>query len=352
MLAIVAAASPPEAANPTSGTTGDPINTFTGELFDTMPADLVLTGPMPLVFRRYYASGLKKTGPTGRLGDNWLHNYEWNLATTASNTVRIVNHQGRLIEFTYNGSALVLLGRQDIPFQLSSNATTHTLGDPRTQMRYTFDSGGKLTQLSDGHGNTHTLTYTGNQLATVSDGLSRTLTFTYSVGGALTNVSDGLRNVGFVQTGNNLTRVRDPLGNFWGYAYDLGNLNPGLMTAWTNPVGNIPFAQQYDAQGRVTNQLDSGQFATTLIYSNLTTFFTDPRGFTRTHIHDSAGNLLTSRDEASLALGLGYNASSQRSSVTDRLGDTFVSATTRPAASPPPSRMRTAPSHSLPTRAG
>ena len=40
----------------------DPISTFTGEDFDTFPPDLSLGGPLPIEFRRYYASMLSRDG--------------------------------------------------------------------------------------------------------------------------------------------------------------------------------------------------------------------------------------------------------------------------------------------------
>lgn len=126
----------------------------------------------------------------------------------------------------------------------------------------------------------------------------------------------------------------NPLGFATTYGYDLINTNAGLMTAWTNPVGNVPFRQSYDAQGRVTNQTDGGVFTSTLAYNGLTTTITDPRGNARVHIHDSEGNLLTTRDEASLSLALGYNPAGQRSAVTDRLGDTIGIAYHAPSGQP------------------
>jgi hypothetical protein len=57
---------------------GDPVNAFTGELVMREPPDLVLGGPMPLVFARYYASRLQADAlVNSRLGNNWSHNFDW-----------------------------------------------------------------------------------------------------------------------------------------------------------------------------------------------------------------------------------------------------------------------------------
>jgi hypothetical protein len=60
----------------TSGTDNDPISLLNGELFDLSSPDLALGGPLPLVFQRYYAAFLEQDGLiTGKLGNNWLHNF-------------------------------------------------------------------------------------------------------------------------------------------------------------------------------------------------------------------------------------------------------------------------------------
>ena len=255
----------------------DPISTYTGELHDILPPDLRLGGPMALFFQRYYAAFLKKDGLiAGALGDNWLHNFEMKLAVTSSNTVNVVNNLGRFIQFTNISGAFVLASQPDVPFQLSTNGSNYILGDPRSQRLYTFDSSGKLITIADGHGNAQTLSYAGSQLASVTDGLGRTLTFEYNGSGFLTNVLDGTRSVGFVQTGNNLTSARDALGFVTTYTYDTGNPTPGLMSAATEPQGNVPYAQVFNASGQVISQTEAGTNTTTLAYSNLTTLVTDP----------------------------------------------------------------------------
>src|SRR4029077_14588984 len=46
---------------------GHRISTATGELYDWLPPDLSLGGPLPLEFRRYYASELRVNGVASRL---------------------------------------------------------------------------------------------------------------------------------------------------------------------------------------------------------------------------------------------------------------------------------------------
>ena len=100
-----------------SGTAGEPINTFTGELFNSFRPDIHLGGPMALAYSRYYASDLKSDNVSGRMGDNWRHRFEWTLSNTGT-AIDIVNHQGRLIQFTQSGAVWDLTGKTDIVFQL------------------------------------------------------------------------------------------------------------------------------------------------------------------------------------------------------------------------------------------
>ena len=299
------------------GTVGHPISTFTGELFDLLPVDLVINGPMPLVFQRYYASLLKSDGKiAGALGDNWLHTYEMTLHN--SNTVvEVVNNRGRVLTFTNNAGNYTLLGKREVPFQLVQTNATFILADPTLRRLFTFDAAGKLTKVEDGKGNAHTLSYNGNLLNTVSDGLGGMFTFSYSAGGQLTNVTDGARSVGFVQTGNNLTGSRSPLGFVTAYTYDAG----GLMTAMTYPEGNTPFTQVFDGNGRVSVQAESGTNLWRLGYNGSTTAVTNPLGAVATDSHTISGELSRYTDEAGQAVAITSNSDGQRASIGDRLGN-------------------------------
>ncbi len=140
-----------------AGSNLDPVSMLTGEIFEYLPSDLSLGGPLPLGFRRYYASFLKRVGVPGSLGDNWRHNHEWSL-TNRTTTVEVSTDLGRFIRFTNLAGDYQLIGRMEIPFQLRNNNGNFVLGDPRSRRLYTFNSAGQLNQVADGRGNTHTLT--------------------------------------------------------------------------------------------------------------------------------------------------------------------------------------------------
>ena len=82
--------------NTGTGKSNDPVDTYSGELFFHEPADLSLGGVLRLAFGRYYASYLSANAVTGELGDNWRHNFEWEIHWVA-NTIRMVTPTGKVM---------------------------------------------------------------------------------------------------------------------------------------------------------------------------------------------------------------------------------------------------------------
>ena len=316
---LPSSAKPDSAANPdSSGTDGDPINTFTGELFDQFSPDINMSGHMPLFFARYYASGLLKANISGRLGDNWRHNFEWTLTHIGSN-INIVNNRGRLIQFVQNGSAWDLTGRTSIVYQLVEGGGDFTLLDPGSNRFYKFNAVGQLTSVEDGKGNVHSLSYdAGGLLTQVTDGHGRTLSFSYNPDNHLVSITDGTRTVGFAYTADNLTTVTDLMGNDTVYTYAAG----GLMTASTSPAGNTPYTQTYNGSSKVTSQTDANGNTFSFNYTGSDTTLTDPLGNTRVHTHTATGEFSNRQDQAGLSFTMGSDATGRRNSITDRLGDT------------------------------
>jgi RHS repeat-associated protein len=316
-------------------TTDDPISSFGGNFLLTEPPDLFLRGPLPLFVQRRYDSAFFADGVVrSPLGANWQHNYDLTLITDGTNA-SVTFLDGRLIQFERTNVtqwALVTTNRarSDIGFELVERPTETALTDPRSQLAYFFDAAGRLTRIEDGRGNTNHLAYAGDRLTSVSDGLGGTLGFSYNAEGRLTNVTDGLRSVGYGHTGTNLTRFTDALGHATTYAYDPANpVSPGLMTARTRPEGNTPVTQIFDAAGRVVTQADAFVATTTLSFTNTSdpvlgprreTTITDPLGFVTKHRYDDAGDLVELVDETDKATAM-RNVSGRRYYVSDRLGN-------------------------------
>lgn len=299
---------------------GDPVGSFRGNFRFPENVALRLAGPSGIGLMAHYDSGMAADGVVqSALGPGWQHNYELRLTVAGSDAV-IAFSGGRVLKFKLNAGVWEQTFRTDVGFRLVASAGEFILGDPRSQVMYFFNGGGRLVRIEDGRGNTTTLTYSGADLATVSDGLGRTLTFTHT-GGLLTSVTDGARTVGFGYTGGTLTSFTNADGKVTLYAYDGATAR---MTSRTLPEGNTPVTQVYDASGRVTSQTDAAAGVMTLSYAQdfggFSTTITDPSGATATHGYTNFGELSSLTDEAEKMISLGVDDAGRRNGAFDRTG--------------------------------
>ncbi len=322
------------ANNDQSGTVGDPVNTFNGELYFHAAADLALPGPMQLEMRRYYASYLRRSFVVGSLGDNWRHGFEWDLRNVG-NFLVLVDDRGRVINFHRNGgfgAKWEQQTRKDVPYQVVQDMTVgshFSVLDPRDNRIYVFDvppgaSLIKLVEIQDGRGNALALSYdTAAVLQQVTDGAGRTLTFSYATDGHLASVSDGTRAVSYVYTGEDLTGFTDARGFSTGYEYDTTHPDPALLVRTTLPRGNVPYVQTYDDLGRVATQSDAAGNTFTFDYSvaGMTTV-TDPAGAVRVYIHRDDGSLLSVQDGLGNVLSIDNDETGRRIGVLGAAGAT------------------------------
>src|SRR5882757_8301754 len=276
---------------PYSGTSPGGVDMSTGELILVMRPDLVVDGPFPVVFRRYYASMLQREGfASSKLGPNWLHSYDWKLSVAGSNATLVTN-RGAVIRFTSGPGGWNLVSPTYAPFKLDQLPVgTWRVRNPIDRRIYFFDGvTWLLTQILDEKGNALNLTYTAasGQLLQVSDGLGRILTFTYeTTTGLLSQVSDGTRAVHFNYTGGTLTSFIDAMGKPWIYGVNPGPVQE-LITGITEPLGNTPMTHSYDPLGRVATQMDALGHTALYNYDTPTgNVYTDPQGNPWTYQHD------------------------------------------------------------------
>ena len=313
ILSAASVGAPPEPVGGSSSNdlqsadANDPVNTFTGELFDQLPPDLNLGGPMQLRFERYFAAHLRKNFIVGDLGSNWRHNFDATL-NISGNTAKYVSHKGRVTDFIKNLISGIWEQQTnlDTPYQLVTPVSQDAvLYDPEDENIYTFDFTtssviiGKLVKVEDSHGNSHTVTYdlANGQIQTVSDGLGRTLTFTYNSDTIpkIIIVTDGTRSVNFQYTdtidSEYMTIFTDARGGATTYVYKdtSANADHALMLRKTLPRLNVPFTQTYDTLGKVATQTDSDGNTYNFSYVGLDTTITGPLGDTRVHTHTATG---------------------------------------------------------------
>jgi len=329
---------PTRAENPSHGGLGDPLSTATGELYSGS-FDLLLGGPMPLFFHRYYASLLTPNGNVASaLGTNWMHNFDLTLIKD-TDEVTVIYFGGKTIPFIRNGGSWELQNPERVVYQLIESRADFKLMDPSIERIFTFNDEGKLIRIEDRNGNVHQLTYDEAKLIQISDGLGRTLTLSYT-SDLLTTVQDQSgRIVSFSHSDSELTGYTDARGNITAYTYtDAGGLG-SLMTAKTLPEGNTPYTQTFDGEGRTNSQTDSLGNGYLLAYNtpeNGVTQVTDSLANSYEHTHSDLGSLTHHKDQDSETITYTYDGNNRNTGMTDRQG-TPTSITYDPASGKPTS---------------
>ncbi len=324
-------------------TSRDPVNTLTGS-YAYSHTDLAIAGrgPSP-TFVRSYNSDDSRTGP---LGPGWTHNYNAHLASPGDGTSDVIldGPQGRSDRYTLAGGVFTPPPAVFTTLVKNGDGTyTATFLD---QTVWTFTSTGQLSKISDRYGNASTLTYNGSgQLVSVSDPAGRgSLTFSYT-NNLLTSVTDWASPARSVQYGydaqGRLQTVTDRAGKVTTNGYD-GTTSH--LTNITDANNHTAVTMTYDAQGRVQTQKDArglttgqattygyvtngdGTKTTTVTYP--TTSFQTSWNPTVADTYDTLGRLITrvSKPNSSETYteSIGYDASSNRNSITDGRGNTTL----------------------------
>ncbi|MFY9227026.1 MAG: RHS repeat-associated core domain-containing protein, partial [Blastocatellia bacterium] len=135
-----------------------------------------------------------------------------------------------------------------------SNGTLEYISKNGDKME--FDSNGRLTDIVDRNNNTTVLTYSGNNLAQVTDPVGRSMNLIYDGQDRIIQVTDPIgRSWTFTYTTTGgiagiLATVTDPLGHTVRYGYTA----LGQLETVTDKRNNIVRRITYDLNGRVTSQ--------------------------------------------------------------------------------------------------
>lgn len=158
-------------------------------------------------------------------------------------------------------------------------------------MTYTFDAQNRLATLTYPAGPVVTMTYSGSQLQSVSNGMGRQLNFVYS-GNYLAQVNDGAgRSVSY--SVNPTTQQLDSYTNadskISSYTYD----QPGRLhkVFWPNSATTPVLTRSYDTLGRVKSELNSNNQETRYACAGPRSEETNPAGFGMIKTLDSRGNV-------------------------------------------------------------
>ena len=233
---------------------------------------------------------------------------------------QIADGDGNALTYTYNSNGLITLitDANGEKTRLNYDAATGHLssiqqelagGAITTRIRYTYDTQGRLTQvttdltpedsnITDGRTFTTTYTYDGTstRIATITNSDGTRLSITYDTQGRVKTLTDGLGQVTTLTYGaGNTTTVTDPLGNSSTLTYD----DQGNLTRLQGPAGSgQDISYTYNANGDLTQ-------------------LTDSRGNTITTTYDDRGNLTRQQDSAGNVRTYTYNNSNQRLTETN-----------------------------------
>ena len=317
---------------------GDPIDTSTGELIlDESPDMERLDGPVPLTFRRYYASRLGDV--LSGLGTNWSHNFNWQLLANET-FATIISPRGTLFDFEQVDGVWQLLAGNTIRYQLIPiDEDEVAFLDPSEGIIRTFRQGnpGRLVRTEDANGNSLNLNYDAEgQLSSIQDGKGRSFQFEFNANGNLIAITDPERRVGYGYTERGeLASVTDFSGRVTDFSYDEAFPGEAKLQTLRRPAGTRPIHQTYltepgPFQGWIASQTDAAGNETQVSYSEndagLITTIVDPLGLTTEHYYNSNGAIISVTDPSDLlnenkpAISMRYGNPDAPTELTDRLG--------------------------------
>jgi RHS repeat-associated protein len=265
---------PPKGCN--RGTIGKPVDVASGDMYHEM-TDLRVQGPLPIEFTRRYDSRSTYDGP---MGFGWQHSFSVRLEPGGTGQEVLVDREARRIYFAKVASGAWDENRGEHLILTQPGSPAWRITD-KGQMKWEFDSGGRLTKITDRNNNVLLLGYTGTNLTSIGQDINgdatadRAVTLTYygTVPDRIHTITAGGRTVTYTYNagGNgNLERVDYSDGNFATYEYtDSGGIH--RLTAAKDAFTHVIEAHGYDGGGRVnaTNS-DSGNYAYTLTYDSAT----------------------------------------------------------------------------------
>ena len=276
-------------SNNTTPSTGNPINTLTGNKFQ-VETDYSGFGPFPLLLQRYYNSDVSATG--SGWGTTWRDNYDRSIAASSAGTITTAyayRPDGKVLFFNLSGGQWV--PDADVNYQLVQ--LTDAFGT-FTGWRYTqsddtvedYDVNGKLLTITNRADLTQILTYDVSSasggdddpdtLDTVTGSFGRTLSFTYNINKHVETFTDSDGEVYHYtyDVDNNLSTVAypdetpaDPNDNpLRIYHYEDTQVDaatgvrlyPHALTGITNEQNDRFATWSYDAQGRAISSEHAG----------------------------------------------------------------------------------------------
>jgi RHS repeat-associated protein len=299
-----------------SGSHADPVNTAIGAYYTSVVDATLSNIGLPFTFERSYTSADTTVGP---LGIGWTHSLGAKLSVASNGDVTLRGEDGQQLLYSKqaDGSLRAPAGGRS---SLAAVADGYEL-IRRDQVRYRFDSAGRLQHMQDRNGQGLTLGYDSEgHLARAALSGGRTVRFRSNADGLLTSLRlPDRRRVRYAYADGRLSHVTDVRGKVTRYTYDAG----GRLTSVIDPNGHAVVRNTYGSDGRVIEQRNA--------LGDRTSFAWDPDEGIAT-ITDALGNkwqhiyednvLVREIDPLGHETKYGYDSDLNRTSVTDPRGNT------------------------------
>ena len=340
---------------------GNPCNVATGNKYQ-IETDIVRHARQLELVRAYNSRNLSDRG----FGKGWTANHHKRLKITSSDRIAVIRDNGRgepwrresgiwqgdtdsdlILEQTASGFTLL----KNDGSQERYDASGKLLADIDAQgkrLDYAYNSDNQLTRITDHFGHVLQLAYVDGRVSSVTDSLGDVYAYAYDANDNLISItypdttpnddSDNPQRVYHYENAdypNHLTGITDENGDrYASFAYDDNGKTILSEHAQTN--NNVPqqrFRFSYDEENKqtvVTDAIGTQQvwrFDENLGVHNLIEKLnlSDNKAITKTY--DARNNVVSYTDEEGRTTTYGYNASNQRTSMTEAVG-TFESRVT------------------------
>jgi RHS repeat-associated protein len=237
---------------------------------------------LPLAFSRAYVSDLTQRFHLGPLGRGWAGSFDYSLSFPSDLRAEVRTPTGGVRLFTrYAGKWMGQAGdyARLEPAPGSAWALVEKGGLTRT-----FSPQGRLATVSEPAGSSITLAYQGDLLSSATHTNGRALTFAYNAQNRLAQVTDSAGRAAsytYDPSGEYLVSVKSWNGLTTSYTYlppTGARTDHALSTVATPGSGTLSYA--YDARGRLTGEVATGQPILSYAYADpATVTLTDGEGY-------------------------------------------------------------------------
>ena len=223
----------------------------------------------------------------GVFGKGWTHN--WNIflfSNPADRAASDLNGRRPNCLFQAHQTAFTILTRKAEKTSSISFTNGAYILTEKSGTTYNFNaSTGKITSSRDRNGNTTTLTYTGDNLVSITDPSGRVIYLAYD-------------------SEKRISTITDLNGNTYSFSY----ANDAFSVSLSNQHRQLSAAAwkyTYDASGQMLTK-------------------TDPPGYTTTYNYDSEGKVISSQDPEGKIKAISYQPSANTVTVTEKDGGVWT----------------------------